>query len=114
MKTNLKSMTRKELEKLKGDIDKALARVEKKEMKEALAAAEKAAKAHGFSLAEVTGGAVATAKTARKLAKKPKKPGIPKYANPGNKDQTWTGKGRRPDWFMTAMAAGKSPEQLEI
>lgn len=114
MKTDLKSMTRKELEKLKGDIDKALARVEKKEMKEALAAAEKAAKAHGFSLAEVTGGATATAKAARKAAKKPKKPGVPKYANPEDKDQTWTGKGRQPDWFKAALAAGKTPEQLEI
>lgn len=56
MQPDLKSMSRKELEKLKANIDKALQRVANKEMKEALAAAEKAAKAHGYSLAEITGG----------------------------------------------------------
>ncbi len=74
MKTDLKSMTRKELEKLKANVEKALARVEKKEMKEALTAAEKAAKAHGFSLAEITAGDAPVAKATRKAPKKPKSP----------------------------------------
>ncbi|MFG5381901.1 H-NS family nucleoid-associated regulatory protein [Yoonia sp. R2-816] len=53
-------------------------------------------------------------KTARKTAKKPKKASIPKYANPDDRTQTWTGKGRKPEWFKAAMAAGKTPEQCEI
>ncbi|MFG5382682.1 H-NS family nucleoid-associated regulatory protein [Yoonia sp. R2-816] len=114
MKINLKPMTRKELEKLRAEIDKTLAVMEKKEMKEALAAAEKAAKAHGFTLADITGRATSVTKTARKTAKKPKKAGIPKYANPDDKTQTWTGKGRYPDWFRAALAAGKTLEQLKI
>jgi DNA-binding protein H-NS len=114
MKYDLKSLNRKELEKLKANVEKALARVEKTEMKEALAAAEKAAKAHGFDLAEITGGVAAPSKAKRKAAAKPKKPGVAKYANPDDKTQTWTGKGRRPDWFVAAMKAGKTPEQLEI
>ncbi len=114
MQYDLNSMSRKELEKLKANIDKALERVAKKKLKEALAAAEKAAKAYGFSLAEITGGAGALEKHARKAAKKPKNAGVPKYANPENKTQTWTGKGRQPEWFKEAMAVGKAPEQLEI
>ncbi len=114
MKPDLKSMSRKELERLGTDIDKALARVTKKEMKEALAAAEKAAKAHGFSLAEIAPGDRPADKPKRKVTKKAKNPGVPKYANPDDKTQTWTGKGRRPDWFLKAMEAGKSPEDLAV
>ncbi len=113
MKPDLKSMTRKELEKLSVDIDKALERVRVKEMKLALAAAEKAMKAHGFSLADVTGTNV-PAKQIRKMATKTKAAGKPKYANSDDKSQTWTGKGRRPDWFLKAMEAGKTPDDLAI
>ena len=65
MKPDLKSMTRKELEKLKANVEKALVRVATKEKKAALAAAEKAAAAHGFSLAAITDDAPAK-KTTRK------------------------------------------------
>ena len=114
MKPDLKSMTRKQLEKLSADIDKAITRVSKTEMKEALAAAEKAAKAHEFSLAEIAPGSRPKERPKKIMAKKPKKPGSPKYANPDDKTQTWTGKGRRPAWFMAAMEAGKSPDDLAI
>ncbi|MEJ8562358.1 H-NS histone family protein [Yoonia sp. GPGPB17] len=114
MSIDLKSMTRKDLEKLKVNVEKALARVVKTEMKEALVAAEKAAKAHGFSLSELTGGGVASDKPKRRAAKKAKKLGAPKYANPDDKAKTWTGKGRQPDWFEAAMAAGKTPEDMAI
>jgi len=111
MKPDLKSMTRKELEKLKADIEKALLKVETKEKKLALAAAQKAAAAHGFSLADITATAGDT-KPKRKM--KAKKPSVPKYRNPGDANQTWTGKGRQPDWFKSALAAGKAPESMAI
>ncbi len=109
MKIDLTKMNRKELEKLAGDVDKAIGKVEKQELKAARAAAEKAARAHGFSLAQVTGSAP--------TAKKTKKGGMksaPKYANPANKDQTWTGKGRQPDWYKSAIAAGMSADDMAI
>lgn len=111
MKFDLKAMTRKELEKLQGDVEKALAKVNQREMKAALEAAEKAAAAHGFSLAEVTGTAPA-AKT--KGPKGPKKVSPPKYKNPADDKQTWTGKGRQPEWFKSAIAAGKTPASMAI
>ncbi len=114
MKPDLKSMTRKQLEKLSTDIDIALARVSKKEMKLALAAAEKAAKAHGFTLTEVLPAGNPQKGSPTKAAKTRKNPGIPKFANPDDKTQTWTGKGRRPDWFLAAMQSGKSPDDLAI
>jgi len=110
MTMDIKKMSRKELEKLQRDIDKALERLKKKDMKAAKAAAEKAAAAHGFSLTDLTGGASA----APKKAKAAKKPGKPKYRNPEDPKQTWTGKGRQPDWYKAAMTAGKDPKSLEV
>ncbi|MEO1641598.1 MAG: H-NS histone family protein, partial [Pseudomonadota bacterium] len=113
MKTDLKSMSRKELEKLKSNIDKALARLDAKDKKAALAAAEKAAAAHGFLLSELAGGAAA--KPGRKKpGPKPKTASVPKYKNPSDPSQTWTGKGRQPEWFKAAIAAGTSPDKMEI
>ena len=91
MQPDLKSMNRKELEKPKDIIDKALARIEKTEIKAALAAAEKAAKAHGFDLAQIIGAAAVGAPAKKRATKKPKNPGKPKYANPNDATQTWTG-----------------------
>ena len=112
MKYNLKSLSRKELEKLQSDVSKALEKVGQREMKAAKIAAEKAAAAHGFSLSDLTGGA-APAK-AKKAAKSNKKPAPAKFRNPADSKQTWSGKGRQPDWFKTAVAAGKKPASMAI
>ncbi len=112
MKPDLRSMTRKELEKLKANVEKALERIEVKDKKAALAAAEKAAAAHGFSLAEIAGGAEAPKK--RRAKKGPKTVSAPKYKNPSDPSQTWTGKGRQPDWFKKAIIGGTTPDAMEI
>ncbi|PJI85333.1 DNA-binding protein H-NS [Yoonia maricola] len=112
MKPDLKSMTRKELEKLKTNVEKALVKLAEKEKKAARAAAEKAAASHGFSLAELTGDTAPKAVRKRKAG--PKTASVPKYQNPANADQTWTGKGRQPDWFKAAIKSGTSPDAMEI
>ena len=112
MKYDLKSMTRKELEKLKSNVEKALEKLADKERKAALAAAEKAAAAHGYSLAEITGDA--PTKTARNTKARAKTVSQPKYKNPSDQTQTWTGKGRQPEWFKDAIKAGISPDAMEI
>lgn len=118
MKVNLKGMSRKELEKLRADVDKALEQVSSREMDLAIKAAEKAAAAHGFSLAQLTGGeAAAPKKRGRKPGSKnakPKKAGAPRYKNPADASQTWTGKGRQPVWFKDAVTAGADPESMAI
>ncbi|WP_296428241.1 H-NS histone family protein [Yoonia sp.] len=113
MKPDLKSMARKELEKLKADVEKALEKIAGREKKMAIAAAEKAAAAHGFSLAEITSSEPSVAKT-RKVKSGPKTASPPKYRNPSNPEQTWTGKGRQPEWFKTAITSGTTPDAMEI
>lgn len=110
MANDLKSMTKKQLEKLQKDVQKALQVLQNKEMKDARKAAEKAAAKFGFSLSELTGQGA----TPAKRAKAPKKAGVAKYANPDDQSQTWTGKGRQPAWFKSAVEAGKKPQDLEI
>ncbi|WP_395793953.1 H-NS family nucleoid-associated regulatory protein [Aquimonas sp.] len=37
-----------------------------------------------------------------------------KYANPADPSQTWTGRGKRPNWFKNALAAGASEASLLV
>lgn len=110
MAFDLSNMTKKQLEKLQKDVEKALADIENQERREAKKAAEAAAAKYGFSLAELTGGA--GGKSARKSGVK--NPGTPKFANPEDPSETWTGKGRQPQWYKDAIAAGTDPKTLEI
>ncbi len=113
MKVDLKSMTRKQLEKLRADVDVALAKLIERERKAALVAVEKAANAHGFTLAEIAASAKLS-KNASRATSKTKTKAVAKYANPENKSQNWSGKGRQPDWFKKALASGKREDQLLI
>ena len=113
MSNDLKNMSKKQLEKLQKDVVKALASIQTKEKREARKAAEKAAAKFGFKLNELTPGSAPAAAAPKK--KGPKKAAAPaKYANPADKSQTWTGKGRQPLWFKTAVDAGKTPSSMEI
>ncbi len=105
MGIDLSKMTRKELTELRGNIDDALKEAEVRERREALEAAEKAAAEYGFSLAELSGDARRSAKGAKAKAK---------YRNPSNSDQTWSGRGRKPQWVHDALKAGADISDLEI
>ena len=41
-------------------------------------------------------------------------PTAAKYRNPENRDQVWSGIGRRPEWFLHAINAGVDPADMEI
>ena len=105
---DLKSMSRKELEKLRKDVDAALQKVEARELKMAHDAAVKAVADYGFSLSDVTNMAGASRRGSAKSVS------APKYRNPTDASQTWTGKGRQPDWYKSEMAKGTDPQSLEI
>lgn len=107
MAINLNEMGRKELTALQREIEKLLRNLHKKEKKEALLAAQKAAADFGFSLEELT-----SKRTSTQAAKSSSF--APKYANPDDSTQTWTGKGRQPNWFKAAISSGKSAKDLEI
>ncbi len=42
------------------------------------------------------------------------KKGEAKYANPSNLADTWSGKGRKPAWYVEHLAKGGKPEDLAV
>ncbi|HDR8935717.1 MULTISPECIES: H-NS histone family protein [Burkholderia cepacia complex] len=53
--------------------------------------------------------------TTRNGKASPKKtPGEPRYRNPENNDDTWTGKGPMPRWLKDAIESGKAKESFLI
>ena len=105
MGMNLEKMSRKELLELRDKIEGAIKNAEVRERQEALQAAEKAAADFGFSLSELTSGQQRTTKKTK--AK-------PKYRNPANPEQTWSGRGRKPQWIHDALKSGADVSDLEI
>ncbi len=114
MPIDLKSMSRKELEKHLKDVKKALQTSQARDRKDAKKAAEKAAAEFGFSLTELSDTAPAPRKVTKVKTKKTKVKSKPMYANPLDANQTWTGKGRQPNWFRAEVAKGTSPDALKI
>ena len=100
---DLSSMSLEELKQLKKDVDKAIKSFESQRLAEARRELEEKAHEMGFSLADIMG-------SQRKGAAK----GLPAYRHPENPELTWTGRGRRPKWFVEALEAGKSEEDLKI
>jgi DNA-binding protein H-NS len=101
MPHDLEKLSLEELKALKKDVETAIRDFEKRKKKEALVAAQKAVQEFGFSLDEIMDG------------KSPTK-GVPKYANPADPSQTWTGRGRQPNWVKAHLQAGKSLDDLAI
>lgn len=126
MTIDLTSLSPKELEKLISNAN----REKKRKLKRAPLAAvrkklTKLAVAEGYSLYELFGvGSAAPAAAPRKAGKGAAKSAgrkstagrkvAPKYRNPDNAAQTWTGRGKQPLWFAAAINAGKTREELQI
>ena len=102
MNIDLESLSREDLQTLIKDAQKALKSVDARRKAEAKRAAEKAAKEFGYSLEEVLGAGTKGSK------------GVPKYANPEDPSQTWTGRGRKPNWVVSALKSGKTLEDMAI
>ena len=104
MKLDVNTLSLKELKDLQSQVAKAISGYEDRKKREALAELEEKAKALGFSLAELTGVA----------AGRKRSPSVAKYANPANKSDTWSGRGRKPRWFSEALSKGGKPEDMAI
>lgn len=104
MTTDLNSLSLKELKDLQSAVNKAINGFDDRKRKAALTQVEEAARALGFTLSELTGAAMPRKRS----------PAVPKFANPANSSETWSGRGRKPRWFAAALKAGKKPEQMSI
>jgi DNA-binding protein H-NS len=101
---NVDKMSLKELVALEGKIQAAIAEARTKERSDIKGKVAELALSHGFSISELFGS-----------PKGPKKPvGIAKYANPDDKSDTWTGRGRKPNWLVARLKKGAKLSEFEI
>lgn len=105
MATSLETMSLEELQSHQRDVEATIKGYEKKRKADCLAELKAVAKKHGFGLDDFAGG-----KSSAKSGPK----GAAKYANPADESQTWTGRGRQPNWIKSALAAGKSLDEFAI
>lgn len=68
------------------------------------------AKSVGMSLEEL----VDYGRKGKKKTTSEKAPVEPKYRNPANASETWTGRGKKPRWLQAAVDAGKKLEDFLI
>lgn len=93
---------------LKEDIARAIdAKQQKTEVIEQI---KRMALEHGISMASV----LAELNQTKRSSPVSKTKGDPMYSNPSDSSQTWTGKGRQPNWIKEALESGKTLEEFKI
>lgn len=107
MDIDLSTLSLEELKTLRKTVERMIEGWEERKRREALAAAEEAARIHGFNLADLAAGSGRGKRSAKTVR-------AARFANPDNPAQTWSGRGRRPVWINEALAAGKTLEDLSL
>ena len=101
---DLEARSLSELKKMQKDIAKAISTFEDRQKAEARAKVEAFARDLGYSLAELV---CTETKTTRA-------PAPAKYRHPENAAVTWSGHGRKPQWFTNHINSGKDPSDLAV
>lgn len=102
---NVDKLSLKELMELDLKVQKAMTVAKERERAELKAKIEKMVAEKGFAINELFGGGRGGPK-GRTVA--------PKYANPDNASETWTGRGRMPKWLVAKLDKGDSLEKFLI
>lgn len=107
-KINIEKLTFKELIELERDVKDAIVAKQGEEKEALKAQMRKMAEEAGLSLDEILG-------TKRNGGRKSSGPSAAKYRNPDNSAETWTGRGRRPQWLLEKLSKkGVSVEDFAI
>ena len=101
-------MPLKDLIELEAKVKKAIAEARERERSELKEKVAEMAKSHGFSVNELFGG------RGVRGSGKIKSIGVAKYANPDNRSDTWTGRGRKPNWVVELLKKGSKLSDFEI
>ncbi len=93
----------KELDSLEAKLQNAIAEARTKERSELKKKVADLAASHGFSVSELFGGKGSA-----------KSKSVAKYANPDDSVDTWTGRGRKPNWVIARLKKGAKLSDFEI
>jgi DNA-binding protein H-NS len=105
---NVDKLSLKELVDLEAKVKKAIALARDRERIEIKKKMADLAETHGFSVSELFGSGRGRGPGKNKSV------GVAKYANPENKLDTWTGRGRKPNWVVERMKKGAKLADFEI
>ena len=104
---NVEKLSLKELIALEAKLAAAIATARQKERAEIKSKVAELAESHGFSVSELFGG------PGRGNGRK-KSVSIAKYANPDDQTDTWTGRGRKPNWLLARLKKGAKLSDFAI
>ena len=99
---NVGKMSLKDLLELELKVQQAISNARERERSEVKLALAKLAEKRGFTVAELYGGRAKG------------KSSVAKYANPANRSETWTGRGRKPNWLVAKLKRGAKLESFAI
>ena len=102
--TGIEKASYKELVEARDAIEGALAKRKDEERAELKRQIAELANGSGFEITELFGGRRGGKKTASGA----------KYRNPKDAAQTWTGRGRKPNWLVEALGQGAKIESFEV
>jgi len=118
MSTDYSSWPIAKLKKEAAKIEKAIKTKESRERKDVLAELKAVARRSGFDLKELVktdaSGSSKPVKSTGKRKTKKRAPAKVKYKNPANPSDTWTGRGRKPNWVTAHLAKGGQLDDLSV
>jgi len=106
MAVDLKSLNQNQLNKLIAEATQRQSDLKKENAAKVKEKIHNLIKAEGFTFDELFGTSRGRKRATGSVA--------PKYRNPANPDQTWSGRGKHPRWFNDALKAGKKEKDLLI
>lgn len=107
MKPDISNLTVAELKRLTNEAEALIEAKKDQELDAAYQQVVQIASDHGVSVEELVARGAKAAKTTRK-------PVAPRYRNPNNQQETWTGRGKQPRWLAAKIAEGASLDSFLI
>lgn len=102
---NIDELSLRELQDLQKRVAKAIDTYQDRMKRDALAELREKARVMGFTIEELL---------EKKPMKTSRKSPDAKYRHPDNPELTWSGRGRKPLWFVSALESGVSADSMLI
>ena len=110
----LTSLSLTQLETLQKKVNREIQKRRSKAQEEGLKKIKLIAAEYGLTASELKGISSTKRSVAKKRVAKKRGPVAPKYRDPSNAENTWTGRGRKPKWVETFLNGGGRLEQITI